>query len=72
MSTFPEIAFTGIRRVTHAQSRDAELLYWSRRSIEERVIAGWELAEDSYNLSDQHVQEKPTGITLQRVRRARR
>ena len=41
------ITFTGIQRVTHDQDRLREAEFWASRSMAERVIAGWALAENN-------------------------
>ena len=66
------IRFTSIERVTHAEDRLREARYWAARSIAERVIAGWELAEDNFRLQGDDEPEKRTGITLRRVVRSGR
>ncbi len=65
------IAFKGMERVTHDESRIREAQYWAERGIAERVIAGWALAENNLLLRDQNEPEKRTGITLRRIPRSR-
>jgi hypothetical protein len=72
MSSEAKVPLIEIHRVTHEKSRLAELGYWSNRTMEERVIAGWQLAEDRYNLPGSYVEAKPAGIVVLRVRRPRR
>ena len=61
------IRFTAIERVTHDEDRVREARFWASRSIAERVIAGWELAENNLLGRDDDEPEKRTGITLRRV-----
>ena len=63
------IRFTGIRRVTHEEERRLEAEYWASRSMAERVIAGWALAEDNLLSGEQDEPEKRAGWTLRRVPR---
>ena len=63
------IRFTGIRRVTHEEERKVEAEYWASRSIAERVIAGWVLAEDDLLTGEHDEPEKRTAWTLLRVPR---
>jgi len=63
------IRFTAIQRVTHDEDRIREAHFWAGRSIAERVIAGWALAENNLIRRDDHEPEKRTGITLRRVAR---
>ena len=39
------IRFTEVRRVTHEEGRERDRVFWAGKSIAERVIAGWALAE---------------------------
>jgi hypothetical protein len=66
------IAFTSIERVTHDDDRLREARYWAERTMAERVIAGWALAEDDLIPRDDHEPEKRTGFTLRRVARGER
>lgn len=73
------IAFVSIGRVTHAEDRTREARYWAGRSIAERVIAGWTLADNnliprrgSLIQKADHEPEKRTGVTLRRVARVGR
>ncbi len=65
------INFTGVRRVAHDEDRRLEAEYWASRSMAERVIAGWELAEGDLFLRENDEPEKRTAWTLRRVARDR-
>ncbi len=65
------IRFTAIARVTHEEDRVREARFWASRSIAERVIAGWELADNNLIRREDHEPEKRTGILLLRIDQAR-
>jgi hypothetical protein len=64
------IHFTGIQRVSHEEDRQREADYWSKKTIAERVIAGWELAENDLVQRDHHEQAERPAFTLRRIPRA--
>ncbi len=66
------IEFLKIERVTHEEDRLREARYWASKTMEERVIAGWALRENSLFQEDVHEREKRTGITLRRIQRSGR
>lgn len=66
------INFTAVDRVTRDEDRLREARFWASRSIEERVIAGWALADDDLIQPEEHEPEKRAGITLRRIPGGRR
>ena len=66
------IRFMGIARVTHWEDRLREAEFWATKTMAERVIAGWELAEDDLRRGGGDEPEKGTGITVRRVSRSGR
>ncbi len=65
------IVFKSVERVSHDEDRIRDAQYWAKRSIAERVIAGWALAENNLLSRDQDEPEKRTAITLRRIPRSR-
>ena len=71
------ITFTSIEQVTHEDDRRREAHFWAQRTMAERVIAGWALADSNLTTplnneqSDQEP-EKRAGFTLRRVPRSGR
>jgi len=63
------IVFKSVQKVTFAEDRLREARYWATRSIAERLIAGWELADQPPLLQGPHEQQKRTGIVVRRVLR---
>jgi hypothetical protein len=64
------INFLSVERVRFDEDRLKEAQFWAPRSIAERVIAGWELADENFRLRET---DEPTGravITLRRVPRS--
>lgn len=57
------------RRLTHAQARMEHLLYWSRRSIPERLAAATALTRRMYRMRGIDLDELKADFTLSRVRR---
>lgn len=66
------INFIAVDRVAWDEDRLREARFWASRSIAERVIAGWALAENNLIQSDEHESEKRAGFTLRRVAGSRR
>ena len=61
------IRFMTVNRVTWNEDRLREACLWATRSIADRVIAGWELAEENLTQPEDHEPEKRAGITLRRI-----
>ncbi len=61
------ITFLSCTRVTYEQSRQQEAEYWAAKTMAERVIAGWELADEKLVDLTGHEPQKPTGIAFFRV-----
>lgn len=55
------------KRVTFEQSRQEEAEYWATKTVAERVIAGWKLADERLVDLTGHEPAKRTTITFQRV-----
>ena len=66
------IKFTGIHRVTHDEDRKLEAEFWASKTIAERVIAGWALAQGDLRRQEEDEPENRTGWTLRRIARGRR
>lgn len=66
---FGDFVVKAVHRMTHEESRLFEIEYYRHKSLEERVIAGWALAETDYDIRRNHAETTPPAITLQRVRR---
>ena len=56
------VQFTGARRVKHEESRRLEARCRAGKTMAERVIAGWGLAEDDLLKRDNDEPEKRTGL----------
>jgi len=65
------IRFTGIERVRHEEDHIREARYWESRSMAERVIAGWALADNNLLRGGGNEPQKRTGVTLRRVVRSK-
>lgn len=63
------INFTCVDRVTRNDDRLREARFWAARSMAERVIAGWALAEDNLIRPEEDESQKRAGITLRRIPR---
>jgi hypothetical protein len=61
------IEWLGIERVTHEEDRLREARYWASKTIQERLSAGWALADHILFPEKSGGSEKRTGITLRRV-----
>lgn len=66
------IKFTGVRRVTFEEERELEAEFWASKSIAERVIAGWTLAENNLLPRERDELEKRAGWTVRRIPRGGR
>ncbi len=63
------IQFTKVERVSCEDDLRKEAEFWAKRSMAERVLAGWQLAEDDLL---RKVPDDPQGRTTFSVRRVRR
>lgn len=61
------IRFTSVDRVRYDEDRLREARFWATRTMAERVIAGWELAEDELIRGVKDEPQRGTGITLRPV-----
>ncbi len=61
------IQFLSFKRVTFEQSRQDEAEYWATKTMAERVIAGWELADERLVDLTGHEPQKRTGTAFFRV-----
>jgi hypothetical protein len=60
-------------RVTFAEDRLLQAQYWAKKTIAERVIAGWDLADDNLmQRGSTDEPEKRAAITFRRVERGER
>ena len=57
------------RKLTHAQARMEQRLYWSRKSIPERLAAMTALTRRLYAMRGIHLDEQTADLTPRRVRR---
>lgn len=57
------------RRLTHQQARMEQLLYWSRKSIPERLAAATALTVRMYKMRGIRIDEQEADFTPRRVRR---
>jgi hypothetical protein len=57
------------RKLTHPQARMEQLLYWSRRSIPERLAAATALTRRAYSMRGIDLDEHKADFTPSRVRR---
>jgi hypothetical protein len=57
------------RKLTHAQARMEQHLYWSRKSIPERLAAATALTRRMYRMRGIEIDERKTDFTPSRVRR---
>ena len=61
-----------LRKLTYEQARLEQLLYWSRKTISERLTAARELTKRMYRMRGIDIDEQPTDLTLRRVPRIKR
>ena len=59
------------RKLTHPQARMEQLLYWSRKSIPERLAAMTALNRYMYKMRGIDIDKLATDLTPSRVRRSR-
>lgn len=64
------IQFTKVERVSFQSDLRNEADYWAVRSIEERVIAGWQLAEDDLLRKVPDDSQGRATFSVRRVRRS--
>ena len=64
------IQFTKVERVGFEQDMRNEAAFWSKRSMAERVIAGWKLAEDDLLRKVPDDSQGRATISVRRVRRS--
>jgi hypothetical protein len=57
------------RKLTHHQARMEHLLYWSRKSISERLAAATTLTQRMYRMRGIDLDELKADLTPRRVRR---
>jgi hypothetical protein len=57
------------RKLTHHQARVEQVLYWSRKSIPERLAAATALTKRMYRMRGIHIDEQEADFTPSRVRR---
>jgi len=57
------------RTLTPQQARMEQLLYWSRKSVPERLAAATELTRRMYKMRGIDIDERKTDLTPSRVRR---
>ena len=62
-----QIQFTKVERVTFAEDHANEARYWAGKTIEERVIAAWNLAEDDLFAGEQHESQAGAAFSVRRV-----
>jgi hypothetical protein len=61
------IQFTKIERVRFDEDRQKEAAFWAQRSIAERVLAAWDLADDDLFAGERHEPEAGAAFSLRRV-----
>ena len=59
------------RKLTHQQARVEQLLYWSRKSVPERLAAMTELTRRMYKMRGIDIEGRIADWTPRRVRRSR-
>jgi hypothetical protein len=57
------------RKLTHSEARMEQLLYWSRKSIPERLAAATALTRRMYRMQGIDIDEHKADFTPNRVRR---
>jgi hypothetical protein len=65
------IKFLSVERVRFDEDRQKEADFWGSKSIAERVIAGWELADDDFRLRETNEPTGRTAFTFRRISRSR-
>ena len=59
------------RKLTHAAAREEQRLYWSQKTIPERLAAATELTKRLYRMRGIDIDERKPDLTVSRVRRSR-
>ena len=62
---------SGPRKLSHDEARMEQLLYWSRKSIPERLAAATELTRRMYRMRGIDIDERKADFTPSRVRRSK-
>jgi hypothetical protein len=57
------------RKLNHREARMEQLLYWSRKSVAERLAAATELTRRMYRMRGIDIDERKADFTPRRVRR---
>ena len=57
------------RKLTHEQARAEQRLYWSRRTVAERLAGSWELTRRMYMMRGIDLDESKTDFTPCRISR---
>ncbi len=60
---------SGARKLSHQQARTEQRLYWSRKSVAERLAAATTLTERLYKMRGVDLNERKADFTVSRVRR---
>jgi hypothetical protein len=58
-----------LRKLSHAEARTEQRLYWSSKSIPERLAAATALTKRLYQMRGIDIDEQETDLTLRRVSR---
>lgn len=61
------IQFTKLERVRFDEDRQREAEFWATRSIAERVLAAWDLAENDLFAGERHEPKAGAAFSLCRV-----
>ena len=57
------------RKLSHGQARMEQMLYWSRKSVPERLAAATALTKRMYRMRGIDLDERKTDLTPRRVSR---
>jgi len=61
---------SGLRKLSHDEARMEQLLYWSTKSIPERLVAMTELTRRMYRMRGIDIDERKADFTPRRIRRS--
>ena len=64
------IQFLSVERVRFDEDRHKEAQFWASKSVAERVIAGWDLADETFRLREADEPKGRAAVTLRRVSRS--
>jgi hypothetical protein len=65
-----DVAFpSGPRKLTYQEARMEQILYWSRKTVPERLAAATELTRSMYRMRGIDLDERKADFTPSRVRR---